>query len=80
MVVWRKRKIGEMVVWNGNEKEKASEREKMKRKKRNDPREGELRREWDPYGERLKSLPWKDFKWGVYLGTNAYPSIKALEQ
>ena len=27
-----------------------------KKKKWNDPREGELRREWDPYGEKPKSL------------------------
>ena len=38
-----------MVEWNGNEKEKTSEMAKMKRKKKwNYPREGELRREWDP--------------------------------
>ena len=48
-------------------------------KKWNDPREGKLRREWDPYGEIPKSLPREDSKWGVHLGTNAYPSMKAWE-
>ena len=53
MVVWRKtKKIEEMVVQNGNENEKTSKREKKwkekKNKKLNDPRDGELRREWDP--------------------------------
>ena len=40
---------------------------------------GELRREWDPYGERPKSLPWEDSEWGVYLGTDMYHSVKVRE-
>ena len=53
MVMWRKRKIKEMVVWNGNKNKKTPERAKMKKEKKkkkkwNDPKEGELRREWDP--------------------------------
>ena len=48
MVVWRKRKIKELVVWNENKNEKTLEMAKMKRKKKwNDPREGKLRRKWD---------------------------------
>ena len=51
------------------------------KKKRNekwkDPREGKLRREWDPYDERPRHLPRENSEWGVYFGTNAYPSVKA---
>ena len=46
-----------MVVWNGNENEKTPKRVKMKRKKKwNDPKEGELRRKWDPYGEKIQKF------------------------
>ena len=38
---------------------------------------GELRKEWDPYDEIPKNLPREDSEWGVYLGTDAYPSVKA---
>ena len=41
---------------------------------------GELRRERDPKGERPKSLHWEDSKWGVYLGNDVYPLMKAWER
>ena len=46
-----KKKIKEMVVWNGNKNEHISKKEKMKWKeneKLKDPEEGKLRRKWDP--------------------------------
>ena len=75
MVVWRKRKMKkwlcEMEMRMKRPQRGKNERKKEMRNERSV--RGELRREWDPYGERPKSLlPWKDFEWGVYLGTDAY--------
>ena len=41
---------------------------------------GKLRRERDPKGKRPKNLPQEDSEWGVYLGIDAYPSVKARER
>ena len=41
---------------------------------------GELRKEWDPYDEIPKNLPHEDSEWGVYLGTDAFHSMKAQER
>ena len=53
---------------------------KKRNEKGKDPREGKLRREWVPYGERPKRLPYENSEWGVYFGTNAYSSVKTWEQ
>ena len=47
MVMWRKRKIEEMVVWNGNENEMTPKRAKIKRKEKwemEGPQRGQIKK------------------------------------
>ena len=60
IVMWRKRKIKEMVVWNGNKNKKTPERAKMKKEKKE-----KKEMEWPQRGwikKRVRSLGWKTQK------------------
>ena len=60
-------------VWNGKKIKKMNQWWNVKARVRwTEQREGSL-------GERPKSLPREDSEWGVYLGADAYPLVKAWE-
>ena len=41
--------------------------------------ERQIKKGMKSLGERPKNLFWEDSEWEVYLGTNAYTSVKARE-